>query len=125
MQILIDNFFKILEHTIEDDKTVFIIQLIKNHPIYNGHFPEKPIVPGVCSIEIIKECVSFYLNTPLKFTAIEQCKFLKPIDPLINEILTVSMKILPINENEYSLSGTIMDKTTPFVIIKCKTIKSL
>ena len=123
--MLINNFFKIKEQKFEDEKAIFIIQLIENHSIYIGHFPGNPIVPGVCSIEIIKECAAYYLKTHLKYTSIEQCKFLNPIDPLKTETLIVSINILPINENEYSLSGTIMDQNIPFVIIKCKTIKSL
>ena len=123
--MLINTFFKIKEEKFEDNKVVFIIQLIENHPIYIGHFPKNPIVPGVCSIEIIKECAAYYLKTHLKYTSIEQCKFLNPINPLKNRNLIVSINILPIGENEYSLSGTITDQNIPFVTVKCKTIKPL
>jgi 3-hydroxyacyl-[acyl-carrier-protein] dehydratase len=26
-----------------------------SHPVFGGHFPERPILPGVCSIHLIKE----------------------------------------------------------------------
>ena len=55
--MLLNNFFKISKQQQECDHTVFTIELIVNHPLYAGHFPERPIVPGVCSIEIIKNAL--------------------------------------------------------------------
>jgi 3-hydroxyacyl-[acyl-carrier-protein] dehydratase len=94
------------------------IQLADNHPLYAGHFPDRPIVPAVCSIEIIKECTASVLKTPLQFIILEQSKFYNPIEPLINKELIVSIKITPLNNLEYSLSGIIMNHQTTFVSIK-------
>lgn len=123
--MLINNFFKIKEHTQENESTLFIIELIKNHPIYDGHFPGNPIVPGVCSIEMIKECAEFILNCSLYFDSIEQCKFLSPIDPIKTETLTIALKLISFNENEYSIYATIMSQLTQCVSIKSKAIKKL
>lgn len=123
--MLINNFFKIKEHTQENESTLFIIELIKNHPIYDGHFPGNPIVPGVCSIEIIKECAEFNLNCSLYLDSIEQCKFLSPIDPVKTETLSISLKFISLNENEYSICATIMSQLTPCVFIKSKVKKQL
>ncbi len=124
-QMLINNFFKIKEYTHENESTLFIIELIKNHPIYDGHFPGNPIVPGVCSIEIIKECAAFILNCSLHFHSIEQCKFLSPIDPIKTGTLSISLKLISLNETEFSISATIMSQLTPCVFIKSKLKKQL
>ena len=121
--MLINNFFKIIERTQENERAIFIIELNKNHPIYEGHFPGSPIVPGVCSIEIMKECAEFYLNTSLYYDSIEQCKFLSPIDPVKTAFLTISLQIISLNENEYSISGTILNQLTHCVSIKSKVKK--
>lgn len=123
--MLINNFFKIIEHTQENERAIFIIELNKNHPIYEGHFPGSPIVPGVCSIEMMKECAEFYLNTSLYYDSIEQCKFLSPIDPVKTALLTISLQIISLNENEYSISGTITNQLTQCVSIKSKVKKKV
>ena len=45
------------EKTISSDhnKLITRIKLNKDHDIYNGHFPNNPITPGVIIIQIIKE----------------------------------------------------------------------
>ena len=45
------------EKTISSDhnKLITRIKLNKDHDIYNGHFPNNPIIPGVIIIQIIKE----------------------------------------------------------------------
>lgn len=121
--MLLNNFFKIISQQQEGEKNLFTIELIVDHPLYAGHFPKHPIVPGVCSIGIIKECAASYLNSPLRFSSLDRCKFLNPIEPLLNKNLTVAITINPINEDEYSLSGNISNQDISFVSIISKIIK--
>ncbi len=51
------------------------------HNIFSGHFPEQPVVPGVCTIGMIKECVGETLGREIIFCAIKECKFLSVITP--------------------------------------------
>lgn len=120
--MLLNSFFKICSHYKENDQVIFTIELIEDHALYTGHFPEKAIVPGVCSIGIIKECASFYLQKPLRFSTLDRCKFLNPIEPFMNKSLRVTIKIQTIEASTFSISGTISSKNTCFVTIKSKTI---
>ena len=56
--MLLDNFYTILSSE-SSDSTIWTIQIKLNpgHPVYQGHFPEHPVVPGVCLLQLIKECV--------------------------------------------------------------------
>lgn len=116
--MLLNNFFKISKQQHEGDHTIVSIELIVNHPLYAGHFPERPIVPGVCSIEIIKECTAAVLQSPLQFIVLEQSKFYNPIEPLKHKKLKVSIKIKALNKVEYLLTSEIKDTQTTFVSIK-------
>ncbi|MDY0014620.1 MAG: hypothetical protein RBS13_00245 [Bacteroidales bacterium] len=120
--MLLNSFFKICNHYRENDQVIFNIELIGDHPLYAGHFPERAIVPGVCSIGIIKECASFYLQKPLRFSTLYHCKFLKPIEPFINKSLSVMMKIEAVEASIFSIAGSITYKDSIFVLIKSKTI---
>lgn len=121
--MLLNSFFKIIRQQQEEEKILFTIELIVDHLLYAGHFPKRPIVPGVCSIGIIKECAALYLNAPLQFSSLDRCKFLNPIEPLLNKNLSVAITINPINEVEYSLAGSIFNQDISFVYIISKIIK--
>ena len=47
--MLLDNFYTILSSE-SSDSTIWTIQIKLNpgHPVYQGHFPGHPVVPGVC-----------------------------------------------------------------------------
>ncbi len=51
------------------------------HPVYAGHFPQQPVVPGVCMLQIIKECLEKIYQTSLQYKQIASCKFLSAINP--------------------------------------------
>lgn len=65
------------------------IRLNPGHDIYKGHFPGMPVVPGVCMLRMIKECVSIVLNTRLRFGTISNCKFLSVVNPMETELVTL------------------------------------
>ncbi|MCX6330659.1 MAG: hypothetical protein NTZ85_14245 [Bacteroidia bacterium] len=47
------------------NKLTIQVELKRDHDIFKGHFPGNPILPGVCTIQILKELLSFI--TPQTF----------------------------------------------------------
>ena len=56
-------------------------ELFADHPIYKGHFPEQPVVPGVCTLTVIRECLAKIVGREVTFTAIKECKYLSALIP--------------------------------------------
>lgn len=52
-----------------------------NHPVFRGHFPGQPVVPGVFTLKMVKECVSDLLGHSVRYQTIKECKFLSAIIP--------------------------------------------
>lgn len=77
-----DNFYTIddITQTVENAFDI-TVRLEKEHPIYKGHFPEQPVVPGVCTLTIIKECLSEVLGREVSFAAIKEVKYLTALLP--------------------------------------------
>ena len=62
--MLLNNFFELNNLIVSDDRTNAAAKATLNpkHPIFDGHFPESPVVPGVCMIQMIKEILSVILQ---------------------------------------------------------------
>ena len=75
------NFYKV--HTIDQIENNYKIEveLFADHPIYKGHFPQQAVVPGVCTLTIIKECLGNILSENISFKSIKECKYVSALIP--------------------------------------------
>lgn len=79
---LADNFYRVDKiEPIRDNSFDVTVTIAKEHPIYKGHFPEQGVVPGVCTLTIIKECLALILKREVFFAAIKECKYLSALLP--------------------------------------------
>jgi 3-hydroxyacyl-[acyl-carrier-protein] dehydratase len=91
--MLKDNFFSILNYTLTDNqKADFTIGLNPQHTIYNAHFPNNPVTPGACIIQMAKELFSFLQQTDCTIRKIKTVKFIHPIVPAIYPIVNYQME---------------------------------
>lgn len=67
----------------------YVIRFNASHPIFSGHFPERPIVPGVCIVQIAEELAVRTFGHPIRFMAIHNLKFRQPITP--DQYVTISI----------------------------------
>lgn len=74
-------FYSILQSISDNNNHSVMVKLNTSHPIYQGHFPEQPVVPGVCTLQIIKECIAKIVNKELAYKTISSCKFTSLIIP--------------------------------------------
>jgi len=81
------------------------IRLNPKHEIFKGHFPGKPIMPGVCMIQIIKELTERSLGSDLFLSIASNVKFMAIINPETNPILTIDINLT-------ELDGLIKIKST-------------
>ena len=49
--------------------------------LFEGHFPDEPILPGVHQIEMVRTTVEAVLNTELRIVRVKNAKFLQKIIP--------------------------------------------
>ena len=60
-------------------------------PTFTGHFPNRPLLPGVFQLEIVRFATEAMLKQPLFVREIVKAKFLRPIIP--TEIVRVELKL--------------------------------
>ena len=64
-----------------DDTVVFNIALLPDYHVYAGHFPGNPVSPGVCNIQMIKECAEQMTGRRLFLNYIAKCRFSAILTP--------------------------------------------
>jgi 3-hydroxyacyl-[acyl-carrier-protein] dehydratase len=67
-------------------------------PLFQGHFPGNPILPGIFQIEMVRYCLEKYLKTSLHLSMVRKTKF----SSLIHPDVVVSVEIT-INQHEADL----------------------
>ena len=67
-----------LYHTAGDG---FTVRFHAQHPVFGGHFPGNPIVPGACLVQIAEELLADHLGKTVVFTAVRNLKFRRPVTP--------------------------------------------
>lgn len=74
--MLLDNkYYKLTNKQTRKEKTDFHLALLPTCDIYRGHFPGHPVCPGVCGIELIKECAMMLTGHKLRIHTIHKCRF--------------------------------------------------
>lgn len=76
---LLDNFF----HIVELGESTCKVAMNAEHEIYKAHFPDNPITPGVCLVQMateIYEKISHETLTLLKINRIRYRNVVKPSD---------------------------------------------
>ncbi|MEO8665513.1 MAG: bifunctional UDP-3-O-[3-hydroxymyristoyl] N-acetylglucosamine deacetylase/3-hydroxyacyl-ACP dehydratase [Ignavibacteria bacterium] len=87
----------------ENKRIVGIKNVTYNEPFFNGHFPNKRVMPGVLIVEAMAQCGFILLLNTLEepnkkmayFASIEKVKFRKPVipgDQLVFEMFLLSYK---------------------------------
>jgi 3-hydroxyacyl-[acyl-carrier-protein] dehydratase len=113
--MLNNNFFK-LTGSLSGNNGVYktTISLDKDHPIFKGHFPGLPVVPGVCMMAIVKELLEEVVNRPLQLLHTTNMKFLSLINPLENASVDIELKYTTGDNDTLILDGVISSNNLTF-----------
>jgi 3-hydroxyacyl-[acyl-carrier-protein] dehydratase len=89
--LLLNDFFEIIKQEEVENTLNSTIKLSVNHQIFEGHFPNKPITPGVCLMQIVKEILMKKTQKSLLMVESSNIKFLNPVNPYENETVIISI----------------------------------
>ena len=81
-----------LYYILESNESEYKIRFDASHPIFAGHFPGHPIVPGACLVQIAEELLSAHLGQKIRFTSVRNLKFRQPVTPDQEVTLTLMLK---------------------------------
>jgi 3-hydroxyacyl-[acyl-carrier-protein] dehydratase len=138
----INEIFKILPHrypfllidrVVELERMKRIVALKNvtiNEPFFQGHFPEKPIMPGVLIVEAIAQAGGLLLLTEVPnrdellmvFTGIEKARFRRPVLP--GDQLRIEVEVRAWRRTAARLEGKayVGDKVAAEAIVTCRLV---
>lgn len=92
--MLIDNFYEVVSlETANTNQHTALVKLNTSHDVFKGHFPNNPVMPGICMIQIIKELSEEILKYELFMEQVLNVKFMTLINPEKCNELTFSLQI--------------------------------
>ena len=90
--ILLNDFFTIND-TVSSETEIWAELFINaDHKIFEGHFPNQPVVPGVCMMQMIKEILEQVIGKETNLVQAADMKFLAVINPIENNLIHASIK---------------------------------
>jgi len=117
--MLLDYFYSIKNQQTTERITLFDVILLPECSIYKGHFPGMPVAPGVCNIQMIKECVERITGKQLLLAYISQCKFTALITPQQHQELQIRIELIENTEDRpVKVITTISRDETEYLIFK-------
>jgi len=119
--MLLPNLYQVLKKEVVDETTISVtVEVNKNHQLFEGHFPENPVMPGVCMLQIIKELSEEHLKIALFLQTASNVKFTAVMNPEIDSKLIVNLSFIHENETvKIKNTSTFPDGT---VVLKCNAI---
>jgi 3-hydroxyacyl-[acyl-carrier-protein] dehydratase len=115
--MLINKFYTLLNQESEAGKVSAQISFDKTHPIFAGHFPGHPVVPGVCMIQILREIMEIEVASKLRIAYGDNLKFLSIINPEEHSQVQVNLAFTS-NDGALNVTASILSGAVTFFKFK-------
>jgi len=100
------NILKISNET--DDKLIAEFNLDPKDPVFKGHFPQQPILPGVVMVQIQRDILQKHLNISIGLQSASNIKYLLLIIPVENKILTFNIRFKYLSQDQISVTSELI-----------------
>ncbi len=96
----------------------FLFELNPKHPVYQGHFPGNPVVPGVCQVQIIHELLSDITGSPMRLLSADNIKYLALMVPASDTLLHCDLVVKHLDEGQIAANASLYAKDKVFIKFK-------
>ena len=112
------NFYTILDNQWNGNAANILLELNPDHHIFEGHFPQIPVVPGVCMMQMVKELAEDFTGQRLRLSKADHLKFLTIINPRQNKLLQVDMSVHSDSLQNFQVTAAFSHEETIFFKFK-------
>lgn len=76
-----NTIFSIKSMQTTESGAQFSVEIDGSHRVFDGHFPNNPVLPGVVSLLMVRRCAEKMLGYESYFGSVKEIKYLQPIIP--------------------------------------------
>jgi len=110
-----EEIYTIQELNEQDSSLLARIIINAEHPVFEGHFPQQAVLPGVIQIGMIKTVLSNYFTKSYRLANIKNAKYLAMILPDENQNLVLEVKYKKIEDNTLKVKAVLKAKGQVFL----------
>jgi 3-hydroxyacyl-[acyl-carrier-protein] dehydratase len=124
--------FLLVDRVLELDKGVRIKALknvTMNEPFFTGHFPHRPVMPGVLMLEALAQASAILAfdnlgvmpdeNTVFYFAGIDNARFKRPVEPGDQLVLNATLERSKAGIVKFSANATVNDTLAVSADLMC------
>ncbi len=89
--MLVEDLFEFKSIENKEGKLFSKVVINASNAIFEGHFPDNPITPGVIQVQLVKEILEEELKRKLSLKSMGRCKFLAILNPEITPEIEVEI----------------------------------
>ena len=102
----------------DPDPVRFTLRLNPGHPVYGGHFPGQPVVPGVCQVLIVTECLGRMLGVECTMVRAAHIKYIGMIDPRQSPMLDLDLSVKMPEPGAWEATAALSDEGRTLMKLK-------
>jgi len=96
--MLIKGLYTVASFEHKEQTVHATITLNPDHEVFKGHFPDNPVMPGVCMIQMIKELTERATGKTLFLSVASNIKFMAIINPEKNDTIQLVIHISEVDD---------------------------
>ncbi len=104
------NFFTINSIHHDENSVKASLELNPAHKIFEGHFPQTPVVPGVCMMQMTKEVLEDVIKKETKLMSAAHIKFLTVINPQETKTIQLDLKYAPRENKKIEIVASLFNE---------------
>lgn len=112
--MLLENFYTLNQQDQSEGQVSSYITINPDHAIYQGHFLQQAVMPGVCMMQMVTELLATALKQPMQVQTANQIKFLIPILPEKQSNLQVDINYSVLEAPLWKVKAVIKDEEQVF-----------
>jgi len=125
--MLLDHFFTIQSSDkpeingipgVSGERYRVTVALNPAHPVFKGHFPGNPVVPGVCQVQMVTESLQSVTGMKRFLKEADNIKFLSMINPMETSTLLIDLVVKPLPENKMGVQASLSGNNLVFFKLK-------
>jgi len=73
--------------------------------IFKGHFPDQPVIPGACMLQIVKDVIESALNNTFQLKKADHLKFVSMIVPSLTDMAELDILYKSVAESSINVTA--------------------